>query len=71
LSENIDEYYDREVKPHIPDSWMDRSKDKIGYEINFTKYFYRFLELRSLEEISSDLSAIDEEINSLSESLNV
>ena len=71
LSENVDEYYDREVKPHIPDSWMDRSKDKIGYEINFTKYFYKFLELRSLEEISSDLSAIDEEVNSLSESINV
>lgn len=66
LSENIDEYYDREVKPHIPDSWMDRSKDKIGYEINFTKYFYKFTPLRSLEDISQDLKSLDDEIKRLS-----
>ena len=66
LSENIDEYYNREVKPHIPDSWMDRSKDKIGYEINFTKYFYTFTLLRSLEDISGDLKLLDDEIKQLS-----
>ena len=66
LSENVDEYYNREVKPHIPDSWMDRSKDKIGYEINFTKYFYKFSPLRSLEDISQDLKSLDEEIKRLS-----
>ena len=66
LSENVDEYYDREVKPHIPDSWMDRSKDKIGYEINFTKYFYKFTSLRSLEDISQDLKSFDDEIKRLS-----
>ena len=66
LSENVDEYYDREVKPHIPDSWMDRSKDKIGYEINFTKYFYKFTPLRSLEDISQDLKSLDDEIKRLS-----
>jgi len=71
LSDNVTEFYDREIKPHTPNSWMDRSKDKIGYEINFTKYFYKIVELRSLKEISSDLSDIDEEINSLMESLNV
>jgi type I restriction enzyme M protein len=66
LSENVDEYYNREVKPHIPDSWMDRSKDKIGYEINFTKYFYKFTPLRSLEEISQDLKSLDDDIKQLS-----
>ena len=66
LSENVDEYYDREVKPHIPDSWMGRSKDKIGYEINFTKYFYKFTPLRSLEDISQDLKSLDDEIKQLS-----
>ena len=66
LSENIDEYYDREVKPHLPDSWMDRTKDKVGYEINFTKYFYKFTPLRSLEEISQDLKSLDDEIHQLS-----
>jgi len=66
LSESVDEYYDREVKPHVPDSWMDRSKDKIGYEINFTKYFYKFNPLRSLEDISGDLKSLDDEIKQLS-----
>ena len=66
LSENIDEYYDREVRPHLKDSWMDRSKDKIGYEINFTKYFYKFTPLRTLEDISQDLKSIDKEIVELS-----
>ena len=70
LSENIDEYYKREVQPHISDSWMDRSKDKIGYEINFTKYFYKFTPLRSLEDISQDLKSLDDEINRLSIELN-
>ena len=62
----IDEYYNREVKPHIPDSWMDRSKDKIGYEINFTKYFYKFTPLRNLKDISEDLKSLDDEIKHLS-----
>ena len=42
LSDDIDEYFDKEVKPHLPDSWMDRSKDKVGCEINFPQYFYKF-----------------------------
>lgn len=66
LSESIEDYYEREVKPHLPDSWMDRSKDKIGYEINFTKYFYKFTPLRGLEEISKDLKSLDNEIKQLS-----
>jgi hypothetical protein len=35
LKEDIDAYFSREVLPHVPDAWMDRSKDKVGYEINF------------------------------------
>lgn len=66
LSEDIDEYYNREVKSHLPDSWMDRSKDKIGYEINFTKHFYKFTPLRSLEDITRDLKSLDDEIKQLS-----
>jgi len=66
LSEDVDEYYDREVKPHVSNSWMDRSKDKIGYEINFTKYFYKFTHLRTLEDISQDLNSLEREINQLS-----
>lgn len=66
LSDNIEEYYNREVKPHLLDSWMDRAKDKVGYEINFTKYFYKFMPLRSLQEISKDLKSLDDEIKQLS-----
>ena len=66
LSQSVHEYYEREVKPYISKSWMDRSKDKIGYEINFTKYFYKFTPLRSLEDISQDLKSLDDEIKQLS-----
>ena len=69
LSESVDEYYAREVKPHIPDSWMDRTKDKIGYEINFTKYFYKFTPLRSLKDISKDLKLLDNEIMQFSKEI--
>jgi type I restriction enzyme M protein len=69
LSEDVDAYYEREVKPHLPDSWMDRSKDKIGYEINFTKYFYKFTPLRSVDEISNDLKTLDDEITRLSKEM--
>ena len=66
LSDSIEDYFRREVKPHLSESWMDRSKDKVGYEINFTKYFYKFTPLRSPEEISQDLKSIDDEIKQLS-----
>jgi len=65
LMEDIEEYYRREVKPHLPDSWMDRNKDKVGYEINFTKYFYKYKPLRSLEEITQDLLKLEEESEGL------
>ena len=66
LNESIDDYYDREVKPHLSNSWMDRSKDKVGYEINFSRYFYKFTPLRSIDEISMDLKTLDDEIQNLS-----
>ena len=69
LLDDIENYFEREVQPHLPDSWLDRFKDKIGYEINFTKYFYKFKPLRSLEEISADLREIDIEIENLSKEL--
>ena len=69
LSDNVDEYFEREVKPHVPNAWMDRSKDKIGYEINFTKYFYKFTPLRSLDEILGDIREVDRQIEELSEGL--
>ena len=59
LTENIDEYYQREVKPHVPDSWIDRKKDKVGYEINFNRYFYQYAPLRSLKEIADEILALE------------
>ncbi len=65
LSDDIDEYFEREVKSHLPNSWMDRNKDKVGYEINFTKYFYKYKPLRSLNEITQDILKIDKELEGL------
>lgn len=59
--ETIEEYFEREVQPHVPDAWIDERKTKIGYEINFTKYFYEFKPLRSLTEIKADILALEEE----------
>jgi len=62
LKEDIDEYFCREVLPHVPDAWMDRTKDKVGYEINFNRYFYKYVPPRPLEEIDADLKKAEEEI---------
>jgi len=69
LEVDIDDYYEREVKPHLPNSWMERSKDKIGYEINFTKYFYQYKPLRSVEEITKDLLELEKESEGLLKNL--
>lgn len=61
LKQEIDAFFRREVQPHLPDAWMDRSKDKTGYEINFNRYFYRYTPPRSLEEIDADLKLAEEE----------
>lgn len=62
LKESIEEYFQREVIPHVPDAWIDESKTKIGYEINFNRYFYQFTELRDLKDIDADIKAAEEEI---------
>ena len=62
LKEDIDAYFAREVKPHVPDAWMDRAKDKVGYEINFNRHFYTFTPPRKLAEIDADLKKAEDEI---------
>ncbi len=62
LKDNIEAYFEREVLPHVPDAWMDRSKDKVGYEINFNRHFYKYTPPRPLEEIDADLKKAEEEI---------
>lgn len=65
LSEDIETYFHREVQPHLPAAWIDWDKNKVGYEINFTKYFYTYKPLRSLQEITSDLMRLEEESETL------
>lgn len=63
--QTIEEYFEREVLPHVPDAWIDESKTKVGYEINFTKYFYEFKPLRPLEEIRKDILELESETDGL------
>ncbi len=63
--EDITEYFEREVLPFAPDAWMDREKDKIGYEIPFTKFFYEYKPLRDLKKIMNDIEALEEQTEEL------
>ncbi|OPY42948.1 MAG: N-6 DNA Methylase [Methanoregulaceae archaeon PtaU1.Bin066] len=65
LKEDIGSYMAREVLPHVPDAWVDESKTKVGYEINFNRYFYTYTPPRPLDEIEADLKVLEEEIASL------
>ncbi|MGI5326677.1 type I restriction-modification system subunit M [Actinomadura nitritigenes] len=74
LTEDIDEYFEREVRPHVPDAWIAETKDpktketiraKIGYEIPFTRYFYTYTPPRPLEEIDAELKSVEAQIQTL------
>ena len=62
LTDDLDSYYEREVKPYVPEAWIDRSKTKVGYDIPFTRNFYKLVPPRSLTDIDSDLAAVTAEI---------
>ncbi len=65
LKESIEEYFACEVLPHVPDAWINHEKTMKGYEILFTKYFYKYQPLRSLEEITTDILALEKETEGL------
>ncbi|RFS84818.1 SAM-dependent DNA methyltransferase [Actinomadura spongiicola] len=74
LTEDIDEYFAREVLPHVPDAWITETKDpktkqtiraRIGYEIPFTRHFYTYTPPRPLEEIDAELKSIETQIQTL------
>lgn len=73
LNQSIDDYFAREVLPHVPDAWIDAGKTDakdglvgiIGYEINFNRYFYAYQPPRALAEIDADLRAVEAEIAAL------
>ena len=65
LKENIEEYFKREVLPHVPDAWIDESKTKVGYEIPLNRHFYRYEPPRPLEEIETDIKTLETDILAL------
>jgi type I restriction enzyme M protein len=70
LKEDIYAYFDREVRPHVPDAWINEDvrdeKDgkvgKVGYEVNFNRNFYQYEPPRSLEQIDADIKTLEAEI---------
>ena len=62
LKESIDEYFQREVLPHVPDAWIDERKTRVGYEIPLNRHFYRYEPPRPLEEIEADIKALGRDI---------
>ncbi|MEN6569628.1 MAG: class I SAM-dependent DNA methyltransferase [Rikenellaceae bacterium] len=61
----IDGFMQNEVLPYVPDAYIDETKTKVGYELSFTKYFYKPAELRPLDEIKADLTQIQNEAEQL------
>lgn len=65
IKESIYEYFLKEVEPHVPEAWINLDATKIGYEINFNKYFYRHKPLRSIEEVSEDIIDLEKQSDGL------
>lgn len=73
LGQNIYEYFEKEVKPYVPDAWIDETvkdeKDgeigKVGYEIPFTRYFYEYVPPRPVDEIEIDIKNLEDEIQDI------
>lgn len=70
LKEDIQEYFEREIKPFNPDAWIDENKTKIGYEIPFTRLFYKFQPPEKSEDIAVRIRKLEEEIVKSFESLS-
>lgn len=62
LEEDIDQYFEREVQPYNPQAWIDKEKIQVGYEIPFTRYFYKFQEPQASEEIAVKIMDLEKDI---------
>jgi hypothetical protein len=74
LTEDVFDYFEREVKPHVPDAYIDENYTddddflgdgevgRVGYEINFNRYFYEYTPPRTLDEIEEDIRAVESDI---------
>lgn len=65
LAEDVEAYFEREVKPHAPDAWIDETKTKVGYEIPFNRHFYVFEPPRPLAEIDAELAGVTARIQAM------
>ena len=63
LTEDIEEYFAREVLPFAPDAWIDKKKSKVGYEIPFTRYFYKYEAPRPSNEIMAEILELEKELS--------
>ena len=64
LKQDIDEYFKREVLPYAPDAWIDKSKTKVGYEIPFTRYFYKYVPPKPAEDIMKEIKELEKSLKS-------
>ena len=65
IKADVEEYFNSEVLPHVPDAWIDHDKTRIGYEINFSKYFYEHKALVSSSDIKTEMIEINKDISNL------
>ncbi|MEA1943811.1 MAG: SAM-dependent DNA methyltransferase, partial [Euryarchaeota archaeon] len=77
LGRDVYKYFECEVRPHVPDAWVnekvrdhnDGAVGRVGYEINFNRYFYRYQPPRPLEEIEADIRTLENEILNMLEEM--
>ncbi|NLO19384.1 MAG: SAM-dependent DNA methyltransferase [Ignavibacteria bacterium] len=65
----VEAFFNREVLPYVPDAWIDSSKTLIGYEISFTKHFYKPVQMRTLDEITTDILSLEKETDGVLKSI--
>lgn len=69
LKEDIQEYFEREVLPYAPDAWIDTKKTKVGYEIPFTRYFYKYVPPKPSVEIMSEIKELEKSLDGVLEGI--
>ncbi|GMQ65361.1 hypothetical protein AN2V17_46050 [Vallitalea sp. AN17-2] len=69
LKEDIQEYFEREVLPFVPDAWIDEKKTKIGYEIPFTRYFYKYIPPKPSKDIMAEIMEIEKDLDGVLEEI--
>lgn len=69
LKDDIYDYFQREVKPHVQEAWINLDATRIGYSISFNKYFYQHKPLRSLEEVTNEIVELEEQSKGLIEDI--